>query len=244
MKIIGHRGAAGLALENTLDGIEIARQIGVDAIELDIRATSDGELVLCHDNDLKRVSDSSAKIGELTLKELQSIKLKDGESTVPTLRQALRTAGKTPLIIELKQSGLGEKLQDVLADFPHHEVTVVSFKLSELQHLRELNPDLELYGLEHTSPMEIINWARTMQLNGVGINFWLLNPLTYFLMKHHKLDIYAYTLNNRLLVRFVQLLYPKVAICTNHPENFIRGAKSRLRELRKERAEKRRLSKS
>ena len=56
MKIIGHRGAAGLALENTLPGIELARLLGVDAIEIDVRKTKDNQLILCHDADLKRVA--------------------------------------------------------------------------------------------------------------------------------------------------------------------------------------------
>ncbi len=62
MKIIGHRGVAGLALENTLPGLELARLLGVDAIEFDVRMTNDEHIVLCHDNSLSRVADSSEKL--------------------------------------------------------------------------------------------------------------------------------------------------------------------------------------
>ncbi len=222
MKIIGHRGAAGLALENTLPSLELARLLGVDAIEIDVRMTQDKKLVLCHDADMSHISDSNSKVSELTLEELSKIRLRDGQSVVPSLRQALRVVEDTPVIIELKQGECTEPLLKVLKDFPNLDVTIVSFKLNELKKLHQQDPTLKLYGLEQTKPFEIIQWAHKTKLNGVGLNFWLLNPLTYVLIKRLNLDIYAYTLNSRLLVKFVQLLYPNVAICTDHPEWFIK----------------------
>lgn len=56
MKIIGHRGAAGLALENTLESLRAGINAGAHSIEFDVRLTKDGEVVLCHDSDLKKIS--------------------------------------------------------------------------------------------------------------------------------------------------------------------------------------------
>jgi hypothetical protein len=56
---------------------------------------------------------------------------------------------------------------------------------------------------------------------GIGLNKWIMNPLTYWLARHYELEIYLYTVNNRLLARCFHLLYPKVLLCTNHPERFI-----------------------
>ncbi|MBA3758071.1 glycerophosphodiester phosphodiesterase [Candidatus Saccharibacteria bacterium] len=232
MKIIGHRGAAGLALENTLPSLELARLLGVDAIEFDVRKTADDQLVLCHDTDLSDVSESGEKVSSLTLKQLQTIILKDEQSTIPTLRAALKMTGNIPVLIEIKQTGCIEALLEVLHDFPSNPVSIVSFKLEELAHLRRLRPDLKLYGLERTKPFDIIQFARELKLDGVGLNFWLLNPLTYWLAKRQKLNVYVYTVNNRLLGRFIGLLYPDVAICTNHPEWFIKHPYLRLRSNR------------
>lgn len=232
MKIIGHRGAAGLALENTLPSIELARLLGVDAIEIDVRMTKDGALVVCHDADLSDVSDSDAKISQVALKDLQKITLSDGQSHVPTLKQALRMAGNATVFIELKQNGCAEKLLQDLRDFPDIDAAVLSFKLDELAVLRRLDPKLTLYGLERTKPFDIIQFAKELQLNGVGLNFWLLNPLTYWLAKRHNLKIFVYTVNSRLLGRFIGLLYPEVAVCTNHPEWFIKHPYLRLRANR------------
>ncbi len=222
MKIIGHRGAAGLALENTLPSIELARLLGVDAIELDVRKTKDNQLVLCHDSDLRRVAGVGHKVSEHTLKELQSIILNDGQSFIPTLHQALQTAGDTPVIIELKQKDCVTELGKVLQDFPNLDITIASFKLNGLHELREHNSSLRIYGLEHTKPFEIIQRVKRANFDGVGINFWLLNPLTYFLIRRAKLEVYAYTINNRVLVNFIRLLYPRVAVCSDRPELFVK----------------------
>lgn len=232
MKIIGHRGAAGLALENTLPSLELARLLGVDAIEFDVRKTKDDQLVLCHDADLDDISKYDERIGSLTLKQLQKFKLDDGQSVTPTLKEALKMTGDIPVLIELKESGCAELLLDELKDFPNTDVTVVSFKLDELSRLRSLRPEMKLYGLERTKPFDIIQFARKLKLNGIGLNFWLLNPLTYWLAKRYKLDVFVYTVNSRILGNFIGFLYPDVAVCTNHPEWFIKHPYLKLRNER------------
>lgn len=232
MKIIGHRGAAGLALENTLPSLELARLLGVDAIEFDVRKTKDNKLVLCHDADVSDISNSDDKVRALSSKQLQKITLSDEQSTIPSLEDALKMCGSVPVLIELKETGCAELLLDVIKKFPKSNITVLSFKLGELAYLRKLEPDMKLYGLERTKPFDIIQFARELRLNGVGLNFWLLNPLTYWLAKRHKLDIFVYTVNSKLLGRFIGLLYPNVAVCTNHPEFFIKHPYLRMRAER------------
>lgn len=221
MQIIGHRGAAGLALENTLPSIELARLLGVNYIEIDVRKTKDNKLVLCHDADVSRISPRSEKISDLTYNELRSITLNDGQSVVPLLTEALQTAGNIPLIIELKDGGCGTELTKVLSHYPNTPITVASFKLKDLEVIRKLLPRARLIGLERTKPFDIIQFAKQSKLDGVGLNFWLLNPLTYFLIKRSRLSLYVFTVNNRLVGRIFSLLYPDIQICTDHPEWFI-----------------------
>lgn len=229
MKIIGHRGAAGLALENTLPSLELARLLGVDAVEFDVRKTKDEELVLCHDADLERISGQNIKVADSSLEDLQQIVLSDGESCVPTLKEALKVIGKRPVIVELKQKGCAVALMRVLEEFPDHDITIASFKLNELTELRNRRPDLKLIGLEQTKPFDIIQAARQRNLDGVGLNFWLLNPLTYFLITRYHLSLYVFTVNNKVFGRMIAAVYPKVAICTDHPEWFIKHPWLRLR---------------
>jgi glycerophosphoryl diester phosphodiesterase len=228
IKIIGHRGAAGLELENTVTSLKRASNMPVYAIEIDVRITKDGKLVLCHDGDLQRVANDSRRISNLTLKELQSIPLLDG-SRLLTLSQALRVIGSIPVIIEIKDSGSARAVLRTLANFPKAKVRIASFKLAELSLVRSLDSDIFIYLLERTKPFESIQFARRMKLDGVGLNYWLLNPLTYWFAKRSALKMYVYTVNYRPLVHFLGWLYPDVAICTDHPQWFI-GSKRRRKK--------------
>jgi len=69
--IIGHRGAAGEAPENTLASFLLAVQQGAHAVELDIDLTKDGEIIVIHDDTLDRTTTGKGFISELTLKEIK-----------------------------------------------------------------------------------------------------------------------------------------------------------------------------
>ena len=69
---IGHRGARAYAPENTLASFKKAIEIGVDAVELDVRKTKDNQLVVIHDADVKRTTNGEGLVSELTLKEIKS----------------------------------------------------------------------------------------------------------------------------------------------------------------------------
>lgn len=221
MKIIGHRGAAGHELENSLASLHHGATLPLWAIEFDVRKTRDDKLVVFHDPDLKRVAKKSERICDLTLKQLEKVPLLTG-SHIPTLAEALEVIGKKRAVIELKDTDTAELLLETLADFPDANVIIASFKLSELATLRGHRPDLTLYALERTRPVESIQLAQKYHLNGLGMNYWLLNPLTYFLCRRAKLAMYVYTIDVPFLARFVTTLYPGVVVCTNYPERFLR----------------------
>ena len=69
--IIGHRGAKGIAPENSLSGFKKAVELGIDGVELDVHLTKDGKLVVVHDMDLKRLTGLRISIEQLTFKELK-----------------------------------------------------------------------------------------------------------------------------------------------------------------------------
>lgn len=231
-KVIGHRGAAGLELENTATSIKRALSLGVDAVEIDVRITADGKLVLCHDADLERVAGDTRKVSQLTLKDIKSIKLHDG-SNVLTLSEALKIIGQAPVIIELKDNDSAHALLRTLTKFPKIKATIVSFKLNELMLVRSLDPELKLFILEHTKPLETIQLASVLKLDGIGLNYWLINPLTYWFAKRKNLQIYAYTVNSKFRAKFLSWLYPNIAICTDHPEWFIKKKKPLFRKARR-----------
>ena len=219
MKIIGHRGAAGLALENSRASLFAAIEQGVDAIEFDVRRTADDHLVVIHDKKTDRVADDKRLVREQTLAELRKFSLSNGEGFM-TLDEALDILRDTPVIIELKDRGSVDELLLVLQRHPDAQPSVASFLHDELRRVRHAMPDLPTYVLEHHLPVDILVTAHSMRATGIGLNKWLMNPLTYWLAKRYHLKIYLYTVNSRLFVRFLRLLYPDVDVCTNNPERF------------------------
>lgn len=219
---MGHRGAAGLALENTLDSFELAKILGVDSIELDIHISKDGKLMVIHDNDTYRVSNKRLSIKQSTSKQIQKVVLADKKSHVPTLEEVIKLTANVPLMIEIKSEGCIEALLGIINRHADRDITIASFKHSELRKLRKLAPNVKIYGLERTKPIEILQLARSLKLDGVGLNYWLLNPLTYWMSKRFGLGIYVYTINNRSIGNIIKSLYPNVTICTDYPEKFLR----------------------
>lgn len=211
MKIIGHRGAAGLALENTIESIKKGVASGADFIELDIRKTRDNKLVLSHDPSLLRAHGVNLNVDEHTLKELRI-----PCPTLPTLEDALKTCNKG-VIIEPKEYIEPKRLIEIVSKFPDLDVRFASFNHHVIRALKREYPEYFCYLLEHHSPFEIINHARKIKADGIGLHYGVINPLTYLLAKRFKLHVYIYTVNKAWIANALARLYPDIYICTDYP---------------------------
>jgi glycerophosphoryl diester phosphodiesterase len=97
--------------ENTLAGVDAALKAAVDAIEIDVRATSDGVVVLTHDETLERVAGDARAVAELTAEELRGVALLPAHGVagqyVPTLAEVFElVAGQAIVVVEVKQRGI------------------------------------------------------------------------------------------------------------------------------------------
>jgi glycerophosphoryl diester phosphodiesterase len=113
MKVIGHRGAAGLAPENTFAGFDIALALGVDGIETDVQKTQDGKLVLFHDHLLDKTTNGTGVLQATPWQALQQLDAGSWfDSTyagerIPLLIEVLQRYGtRTYLDLEIKQVGI------------------------------------------------------------------------------------------------------------------------------------------
>jgi glycerophosphoryl diester phosphodiesterase len=106
--VIGHRGAAGRAPENTLAGLRCAAELGCAWVEVDVRLTADGAPVLCHDSRLDRTTD---RTGAVAARPLAEVRRCDAGSRfnpafsgepVPTLDQALTLAAELDLGVNIE----------------------------------------------------------------------------------------------------------------------------------------------
>ena len=118
--VISHRTQMGTMPENTLVGIDAAIEGGADGVEVDVRATSNGELVLLHDASLSRTTNDKRELSEVSLAELREVRVLDtheavGEQPVPTLAETLdRIDGRALFVIELKEAGLEERVASLV----------------------------------------------------------------------------------------------------------------------------------
>lgn len=125
MVILAHRGYSAKFPENTLKAFKKGFEYGADGLELDLRLTADGELVVIHDEDLQRLFGVQQKIRELTLKQLRKYS-KDGE-TIPTFEEVLSIIPKGKLLnAEFKEHEVAEDAIDLIKKHGLVESTIVS----------------------------------------------------------------------------------------------------------------------
>jgi glycerophosphoryl diester phosphodiesterase len=145
---IGHRGAAGHVLENTLGSIEKAIELGVDYVEIDLRLTRDGHVVVLHDPTVDRTTTGHGRIKDLTLAQVKRLKTKDGRH-VPTLEDVLKiTDGRVGLMLELKIRGLAKPVTEIVERSGFRgPVIYASFHHKELSRVREWLPSATIMPL-------------------------------------------------------------------------------------------------
>lgn len=221
MIIIGHRGAAGMAPENTIPSIEAAVAEEVDMVEIDIQATKDGHLIVFHDDNLLRLAGKNVKIADLSLKDINMTGTHSGHP-IPSFREAMEAAGKTPVLIDCKGKDWAKILLKELKNHTGPTPAVTSRNRTELFEIMQARPDIETYVSELTHPLDAIYTAKTLGLTGISLNFWVLNPLSYFYARRTKRKIMVFAINTPFFARFVHFLYPQVAIITNVPHKMAR----------------------
>jgi glycerophosphoryl diester phosphodiesterase len=141
-----HRGLHDATkAENSMSAFAAAKEMGF-GIELDVRLSKDGELVVFHDDNLTRVAGIDGKVIDFTAAELSKMSLSGTNDGVPTLREVLGLIdGAVPLIIEIKMSGdekgVAEKLVEVIEGYKGDYV-VESFNPIALKIVRKMRPDI------------------------------------------------------------------------------------------------------
>ncbi|BCO12692.1 glycerophosphoryl diester phosphodiesterase [Aeromonas hydrophila] len=164
MQIIAHRGASGLAPENTLKAIRLALALGAGAIEIDVQL-ADGELWVFHDRRLERCTDGSGVLTAQSRAYLASLDAGEGEG-IPTLWQVMAAiAGQAELHIELKGAQTADEVArltrraEAELGFEPTQWVVSSFHHPELARFATLRPDIRLGALTSTIPLTLAKFA-------------------------------------------------------------------------------------
>lgn len=148
--IIAHRGFSGHYPENTLRAFQEALKLQIDAIELDVRRTQDGTLIVIHDETVDRTTNGSGYVSGLAWDEIKRLDagVKKGKEFagehIPTLDEALELVnGQTMLIVEIKEP---DTVTQVVETIKRHNaqdwVNLVSFHATAIASAKELAPQI------------------------------------------------------------------------------------------------------
>ncbi len=162
--VIAHRGASAIELENSLAAFRAAAGQGADAVELDVHATIDGELVVHHDPAVLGLP-----IAQARWQDLAAVRLPNGEP-IPTLMQALDVIGKLKAFVEVKvlDPRWDDRLLETLDRGPNPSgYAVHSFGFHVVRRLAEKRPTLPcgiLSEVETRSPKQTLVDAKAKTL--------------------------------------------------------------------------------
>jgi len=135
-----HRGAMCHAPENTLAAFEKAIGFGTYRIELDVRRSKDGQIVLMHDATVDRMTDGKGRVADLTLAELKRLKV-GGAEMIPTLAEVLAfVKGRCRLLVEIKDDGIADDVVRLIEQAGMVDACAIScFNEDTLRRVKTLN---------------------------------------------------------------------------------------------------------
>ena len=229
--ILAHRGASAYAPENTMEAFELAAKMGAEGVELDVHLTSDGEVVVCHDEKIDRTSNGQGLITSYTLSELKTMDFGyhfyDGERKgikLPTLDEVYGLLAPLDMIVNVEIKSANPdiaKACDDIAKRHKMEKNVIysSFNHFQIQKAKEVIGDAfiaPLYSFNMLNP-----WNYCVDIGAVAVHPKLtqIRLLPDYVKSCHDrgIRVHTWTANTEGDISF--LLDAGVdAIITNYPD--------------------------
>ncbi|OCT12225.1 glycerophosphodiester phosphodiesterase [Paenibacillus pectinilyticus] len=207
--VIGHRGSAGEAPENTLASFALAVEQGADGIELDVQLTKDGEIVVCHDLTLDRTTNGSGYIGEKLWEDLKHLDAGSWFSEaftgerIPLLRQVFDLLPRGFLInVEVKHAYEGKMEKALLALLREidrwEDIVISSFDHKVIHRIKQAQPNAKVGVLYAANLIDHAAYARQL-----GVDVFSLHPYHQCIEQEDVraaasagLAVYPYTVNH------------------------------------------------
>jgi glycerophosphoryl diester phosphodiesterase len=229
---IAHRGASGIAPENTLAAFKKAIEIGIDAVELDLHGTADGEIVVIHDASLDRTTNMRGLIKQTTLETIKQADAGawfnpefEGEK-VPTLAEALACITDNAIaLLEIKDDTIAEAVVQKIREMDLLELTVIiSFHTAVLQTVRTLEPRIPTGWLignnnGHTHPIQLCQQLGTLGSSLLNVNHQLITEEFAYEIRRRGIALWSWTVDDIDLMRQMQA-FGVQGITSNYPERF------------------------
>ena len=222
-RVFGHRGAAGLAPENTLPSFALGLALGADMLELDVHASRDGVIVVFHDPTLERTTNGTGAVRERSQYELQQLDAgyhytRDGHDypyrgqglRIPTLEAVLKDFPLTYCNIEVKQANppiVAQVVEVIQRLDAQHRVLLAAEDDAIMQEIHHLAGDIAT-SFSATEVADFIarvqtgNWAgyrpsgQALQIPPRFNDIELVTKESVAAAHHRGLEVHVWTIND------------------------------------------------
>jgi glycerophosphoryl diester phosphodiesterase len=179
---IGHRGARGYEPENTLKAFQKALDLNADGIELDVHLSSDGHIIVMHDETIDRTTNGKGLVNNLSLSELKSFLIAD-QLEIPTLIEVFDLIDKKCLInVELKGVGTASKVVALIEEYisdknwNYEHFIISSFEWDMLEEVHNLNSNIAIGILTEEDIDKALAFGESIKAKAINPDYQLLNP--------------------------------------------------------------------
>ena len=222
IKTIAHRGYVAKGVENSIEALEGAAEVGADYVEFDIILTKDNKFVVMHDYNLKRLAGLNKRVQDMNFDEVVGLTIKQGDFTskIPSLEEFVNKAKELNmnLVIELKPHGAEpSNYIDILIDevkrLKLENYKFMSLNSKVMEELETKAPNLET---GYVIPLQFGNFHHS------NVDFFVIEDFSYRdrlveqARKENK-QVFVWTINDSALItRYLQS--PADGIITDEPE--------------------------
>lgn len=201
-RITAHRGFRDVYPQNTVAAMSGSSAFDVDRIEIDVVATSDGEIVSFHDAELDGLTDQTGAVGETPAEAVLDAEVLGSGETIPTLSETLAAVDPDiTMNIEFKENGplswtaFGEQALAIAEGYPG-EYYVSSFDPDALRAVREIDPAVDVAPIFFQNRAENLELARELDAEAVNVYYGLLDAEFVETVQNEGREVNTWTVDN------------------------------------------------
>ena len=222
IETIAHRGYVAKGVENSIEALEGATEVGADYVEFDIILTKDNKFVVMHDYNLKRLAGLNKRVQDMNFNEVVGLTIKQGDYTskIPSLEEFVNKAKELNmnLVIELKPHGAepSNYIDILIGEIKRLKLENYKFMSLNSKVMEELETKVPNLETGYVIPLQFGNFHHS------NIDFFVIEDFSYRdrlveqARKENK-QVFVWTINNpALITKYLQS--PADGIITDEPE--------------------------
>ena len=222
IETIAHRGYVAKGVENSIEALEGAAEVGADYVEFDIILTKDNKFVVMHDYNLKRLAGLNKRVQDMNFDEVVGLTIKQGDFTskIPSLEEFVNKAKELNmnLVIELKPHGAepSNYIDILIGEIKRLKLENYKFMSLNSKVMEELETKVPNLETGYVIPLQFGNFHHS------NVDFFVIEDFSYRdrlveqARKENK-QVFVWTINNpALITKYLQS--PADGIITDEPE--------------------------